>query len=100
MSLLTFEEVDKILIELPKDINGIIYEYYNDNHCAICIKKGGCNRCIFCKEHRTNSEYYCECHCACSVCWEDGWRKWYEEHYKVILEPETKTKNEATSIKR
>jgi len=91
MSLLTFEVVDKILIELPQDVNGIIYEYYNDNHCLVCIKKGGCESCRFCVEHRTKSEYFCKCHCACSICCEDNWKGWYEDHYGIKLEPELET---------
>ena len=88
MTLLTFKEVDKILIELPKDINNIIYGYYNDNHCLICIKKDGCDKCEFCLEHRTKSEYYCNGHCSCSIAWSDNWKGWYQEHYGIELEPE------------
>ena len=84
MTLLTFKKFDKILIEYPKDINKIIYGYYNDNHCKVCLKD--CDNCEFCLDHRTKSEYFCECHCSCSIAWDDNWKDWYKEHYGVKIE--------------
>ena len=61
---LSFDTIDNLLKELPKDINKKIYEYY-DNQCKECgLELRECIKCDF----YFHSYHCCFRHEVCSIC--------------------------------
>ena len=62
---LSFNYIDKILEFLPKDVNKIIYEYY-DCRCGVC--RGDKVVCVYCKEYFCNNIFCLNKRTPCIIC--------------------------------
>ena len=88
---LSFNGLDNLLLDLPKDINKIIHDYYYDSGCNKC--KISCDKCEFCSEYAKKG-YFCKCCCCCSILISDNWEDWYENHTGIEIIEEMKEKIE------